>query len=164
MDTREAVETFRKLGNLNKLHRQIGLEKQSDLEAKEWLFKKFGLDPDDDDELFWEFRLDTPCISKEEADAICDGWIAKVDAAERVIKANAKSDKEFDPRIEKPNSSETIYKADSKLEVKHIEKDIEPTKSLDTGENKFKLFLECVVILTSVVLIISLFIFFQVSF
>ena len=102
MDTREAVDTFRKLGNLNKLHRQTGLEKQSDLEAKEWLFKKFGLDPDDDDELFWEFKLDTPCISTEEADAICDGWIAKVDAAERVIKGGAKSDKELDSRIDKP--------------------------------------------------------------
>ena len=128
MDTREAVDTFRKVGNLNKLHRQIGLEKQSDLEAKEWLFKKFGLDPDDDDELFWEFRLDTPCISKEEADAICDGWISKVDAAERVIKANAKSDKELDPRIEKPNSSETIYKAEDKPEPKVVRKDVKTNK------------------------------------
>jgi hypothetical protein len=158
MDTREAVDTFRKLGNLNKLHRQIGLEKQSDLEAKEWLFKKFGLDPDDDDELFWEFRLDTPCISTEEADAICDGWIAKVDAAERVIKGSAKSDKEPDSRIEKPKSTET------RLEVKHIEEDLEPTKTLHTVENKFKLFLEAVLVLISVVLIISLFIFFQLSF
>ena len=124
MDTREAVDTFRKLGNSNKLHRQIGLEKKSDLEAKEWLFKKFGLDPDDDDELFWEFRLDTPCISIEEADAICDGWIAKVVAAERVTKGSAKSDKELDSRIDNPNSTQTIYKGEDKPKPKVVRKDL----------------------------------------
>lgn len=141
MDTREAVDTFRKLGNLNKLHRQTGLEKQSDLEAKEWLFKKFGLDPDDDDELFWEFRLDTPCISTEEADAICDGWIAKVDTAERVIQGCAKSDKELDSRIEKPNSTQTIYKAQDKPKPKLVRKDLKTNEHQKSKLENYLLFI-----------------------
>lgn len=157
MDTKEAIDAFRKLGTTNKLHRQIGLEKKSDLEAKTWLFNKFGLDPVNDDELFWEFRLETPCISIEEADAICDGWIAKVDAAERVLKANIKLDKELDPRIEKPNSTETIHKAEDKIEVKQIEGDVEPTETLRT----LKLFLGNVLeFISYLLLIIGLFAFF----
>ena len=152
MDTKEAIDAFRKLGTTNKLHRQIGLEKKSDLEAKTWLFNKFGLDTVNDDELFWEFRLETPCISIEEADAICDGWIAKVDAAERVLKANIKLDKELDPRIEKPNSTETIHKAEDKIEVKQIEGDVEPTETLRT----LKLFLR---IIWNLLLIIGFFVF-----
>ena len=86
METRKAVEIFRKEGNRRRLHRQIGFTEQTDEEAMRELAEALDLNLEFDihGELFWEFRLDIPTISKEEADQIWEGWIAKVDAAERV--------------------------------------------------------------------------------
>ena len=105
MDTEEAIKIFRTKGNANKTFRQMGLEKQTDQEAKSALFQEFGLDEITDDELFWEFRLDTPSISPEEADKICRGWIAKVEAADSVISANPKLTKQLQNELSNLNNS-----------------------------------------------------------